>query len=519
MSKTRILLVALDAAEPSLIRKWCAENRLSNLQRLLSEGKSTDLHSPAAEFPDEVWPSIYASNNSAELGKYYYIQPAQNSYDLELVDDAPKGKQFWLTLSEHARRCAIVDIPKIALGPDFNGVQIVNWGAHATRCDSASHPPELIQELVARHGEYPLHSCDNHGRSASEYHKLRNQLIEAVRKRGELFRDLLNRGEWDLFFCAFSESHCSGHQLWHLQDERFPGYDPVDKSGLRDSMLSVFQAIDEELGRLIELAGDEATVIVFPGHGMGAQFHGRDLIPALLELWGMNAEENIEPGSAPEKRIFVRRSLVQWIKTTIPIQLQYVVKRLLPKAIEDAIICRVMGTKKLDPSVRASYVPNNDLNPAFRVNLQGRDPSGRVASEDYEALCDFIVARLAELVNPATGKPAIKKVTRLRDHYAGRYLELLPDITAHWDAAAPIEEVHSPGYGTVIGGHNDLRTGGHASQGFLAVAGPNAPHIEWPDGEPDGKDLAPTILDLLDVSVPPEMEGQSLVAATLDARR
>ena len=124
-------------------------------------------------------------------------------------------------------------------------------------------------------------------------------------------------------------------------------------------MLSVFQAIDEELGRLIELAGDEATVIVFSGHGMGAQFHGRDLIPALLELWGMNAEENIEPGSAPEKRIFVRRSLVQWIKTTIPIQLQYVVKRLLPKAIEDAIICRVMGTKKLDPSVRASYVPNN----------------------------------------------------------------------------------------------------------------------------------------------------------------
>ena len=205
MSKTRILLVALDAAEPSLIRKWCAENRLSNLQRLLSEGKSTDLHSPAAEFPDEVWPSIYASNNSAELGKYYYIQPAQNSYDLELVDDAPKGKQFWLTLSEHARRCAIVDIPKIALGPDFNGVQIVNWGAHATRCDSASHPPELIQELVARHGEYPLHSCDNHGRSASEYHKLRNQLIEAVRKRGELFRDLLNRGN-GIYFSVPSQS-------------------------------------------------------------------------------------------------------------------------------------------------------------------------------------------------------------------------------------------------------------------------------------------------------------------------
>jgi len=514
MSKTRILLVALDSAEPSLIRKWCAENQLPNLKRLLSEGKSTNLHSPAAEFPDEVWPSIYSSINSAELGKYYYIQPAHDSYDLELVDDTPKGKQFWLTLSEQGRRCAVVDIPKIALGPEFDGIQIANWGAHATRCDSASNPPELIQELIARHGEYPLHSCDNHGRSAREYHKLRNQLIAATRKRGELFRDLLSRGGWDLFFCAFSESHCCGHQLWHFQDERFPTYDPSNRNGLRDSMLAVYQAIDAELGKLIESAGEEATVIVFSGHGMGAQFHGRDLVPPLLELWGMNGEKNIEPGSSPEQRIVVRRGLVQWIKETIPIQLQYVVKSLLPKVIEDAIICRVMGTKKLDPSVRASYVPNNDLNPAFRVNLQGRDPSGKVAAKDYEALCEFLIARLAELINPATGKPAIKKVTRLPDHYAGRHLDLLPDITALWDASAPIEQVHSPGYGSVVGGHNDLRTGGHASEGFLAVVGPDARKIEWPKNHPDGKDLAPTILELLDVSVPVEMEGRSLVHRT-----
>ena len=152
---------------------------------------------------------------------------------------------------------------------------------------------------------------------------------------------------------------------------------------------------------------------------------------------------------------------------------QYAVKKILPKKIEDALVCRFMGANKLDADARAFYVPNNDLTPAIRINVKGRDPQGLVPEGDaYEELCEFISARLRELVNPATNRPALRKVSRTRDLYSGRHLEILPDLTAMWSDEAPIEALYSPGYGTVVGGHHDLRSGGHGAEGLLIVRDP-----------------------------------------------
>ncbi len=508
----KVLLLGLDAAEPSCIEKWAAAGSMPNLARLMGSGAWTRLRSPAEEFPDEVWPSIYASQNSARFGKYYYIQPRPGSESLELLDDTHHGEQFWTIASEAGRRCAVIDAPKTALLGKVNGIQVANWGAHATRCESSSHPPEVLGELERRYGDYPLHSCDNHGRSPAEYIRVRDRLIQGVRKRGELLRDVMAREDWDLFFAGFAESHCAGHQFWHLQDPNHPAYDTADPHGLGSAMEDIYAAIDAEAGSLLEAAGGDRNVVVFSGHGMAAQYHGRDLLPTLLHIWGLDRPRNAPPDPAAERRYHIERGLVQALKETVPIGLQYAVKSVMPKRLGDAIICRVMGSKKLNPEARLNYVPNNDLNPAFRVNLRGRDPHGTVQpGEEYDQLLDFLSVRLQELVNTSTGRPAIRKVSRLHDSYEGPYLDTLPDLTAFWSDEAFISEVQSPGYGTVSGAHQDLRTGGHAAYGFLAASGPGL-ELDFESAEPTGKDIAPTVLRLLDVPVPESMEGRPLIA-------
>ncbi len=243
---------------------------------------------------------------------------------------------------------------------------------------------------------------------------------------------------------------------------------------------------------------------------MAAQAYGRELLLTLLHIWGLDGPANNLPDPSAEQRYEIERGLVETLKETVPIQLQYIVKSVMPKKLEDAIICRVMGSKKLDPRARLNYVPNNDLNPAFRVNLKGRDPHGVIEpGAEYEALLDFLSERLAELVNPATGRPAIRKVTRLHDSYQGPHLDVLLDLTAFWSDESFISEVRSPGYGTVAGEHHDLRTGGHAAYGFLAMKGPELA-VDFASREPTGKDIAPTVLRLLGVAVPESMEGRSL---------
>ncbi len=514
----KVLLIGLDAAEPSLIRRWCEQGKLPNISSVAEMGSSTLLRSPAREFPDEVWPAIYASANSGELGKYFYIQPKRNSENLELVNDTPHGTPFWLLASEAGKRCAIVDAPKISAEAGFNGVQLANWGSHATHCDLATHPPELLDELLSKHGPYPIDACDNHGRSDAEYRRMRKRLLQGVRAQGELFRDVLGREPWDLFFCVFSQTHCSGHQFWHFQDQRHPDY--REEPELSQAIEDVYRAVDAQIGALLAEVGPETHVMIVSGHGMTAQFHGRDLMPELLKLWGFDgpADKTADPNN--ERRVEIKPGLVAKLKRAIPIQFQYFVKRWLPKAIEDAIVCRVMGSKKLDSRARVNCVPNNDLNPALRVNLQGRDPHGNVApGEDFERLLDLLERRLISLINPITGETAVRMVTRSSVTHPGANRDVLPDMTAMWKDDAWIGELYSPGFGTVAGNHRDLRTGGHDVDGFLAYRGP-AEGLELESQIPDGKDVAPTVLDLLDVAIPRKMEGRSLfVRAAVGAQR
>ncbi len=509
-SKKKVLLIGLDSAEPSLVHKWADEGHLPHLARLMNQGSTASLQSAAAEFPDEVWPSIYTSRNSAQLGKYYYIQPKAGSSELELIDDAPRhGRQFWEIASAAGSRCAVVDAPKTGLGPPLNGMQLANWGAHATRCETASHPPDLVGRVIAKHGRYPLHSCDMHGLKPEEYRDLRSQLLDGVALRERLLIDLISSEPWGLFFCTFAETHCAGHQFWHLQDPEHPRYDPEDRLGLRNAMRDVYQAVDKAIGSLVAAVGPDTSVLAFSGHGMRAQYHGRDLVPALLEFWGMSQSANTEPHAEPEREVTLKKTFLRTLKDNVPIQWQYVVKKMLPSKIEDMIICRVMGAEKLDTSARAFYVPNNDLTAAIRINLKGRDPRGLVGPEEYDELCGWLTARFQELINPATGEPAIDRVSVIHDTYEGEHLDRLPDLTALWSQESPIDALYSPGYGTVVGSHSDLRTGGHASKGFFIMQSPDGTRFDSPEG--NAKDVAPTVLSLLGVEIPEEMEGRSLV--------
>ena len=149
------------------------------------------------------------------------------------------------------------------------GVYLANWGTHATKTARASHPPELLAEIDRRFGRHPVGECDAVDGHPKALAKLRGRILEGVRIRGELYRSLLSREPWDVFFGAFSEAHCAGHHFWQFLDSTHPNFDPSDRHGLRDTIQRVYQAIDRELGKIIESAGSNTRCLIFSGHGMG----------------------------------------------------------------------------------------------------------------------------------------------------------------------------------------------------------------------------------------------------------
>ena len=507
-SRSRVLLIGLDAAEPALLRRWMDSGHLPRLRRLVQAGAAAELSTPALQFPDLVFHAAYTGRKPANLGRYFFIQPSPRSGALELVNETlVEGETFWETAGRRGRRCIVLDAPKLGLRPSAGGVQLVGWGAHGANPPLGSFPDRLAGEILARHGPYPVAKCDNHGKRTQSYRRLRRRMLAGVEARRALLLEHMRSGPWDVFFAVFAETHCAGHQFWHFEDETHPLHPGAAAHGLRGAMRDVYAAVDRALGDLVDAAGPDTQVIVFSSHGMRPQYHGRDLLPALLRLWGMHAQRNAPADAARERRQVVRQPLLKAVREAVPLPLQYVVKRCMPAQVARTLVVRFAGTVRLEVEARAFYVPNNEITPAVRINLIGRDPFGKVApGREYEELRDFLAARMSELINPRTGRPALDDVSLMDRVYPGGLRHVLPDLTGYWSPAAPIDALYSPGYGTVVGSHRDYRTGGHAPTGFVVMTPAR--------GDLDGADIvdiAPSVLDLLGVPIPAGVEGRSLL--------
>ena len=140
-----------------------------------------------------------------------------------LLEDEPGANHLGRSLARgrrfgHRRRA------KGGAGARVNGLQIGELGGARHRQPSLASAG-LDEGRAAHRGSISLESCDNHGRSARGYLKLRDRLLAGISRRGRLPETSARRENWDLFFGAFSETHCAGHQFWHFQDPAHPAYD------------------------------------------------------------------------------------------------------------------------------------------------------------------------------------------------------------------------------------------------------------------------------------------------------
>jgi predicted AlkP superfamily phosphohydrolase/phosphomutase len=160
--------------------------------------------------------------------------------------------------------------------------------------------------------------------------------------------------------------------------------------------------------------------------------------------------------------------------------------------------------------------------PSIYVNLKGIKPQGIVDPADYDALINHIIAKLAELKDPRNGKPVINRVYRRAEILHGPFANEGADLVLDWwsedslfstlpsfpeDTGKPalIIREHTPSEDSEWGGT-------HRLDGiFVARARPFKAGV----GIEGARlvDFAPTILHLLGVSVPEDMDGSVLTDA------
>lgn len=510
-NSAKIVFIGIDAADKDLIQGWAQAGDLPTFQSLLGRSAWGLTHNPVGLYVGAIWPSFATSLSPARHGCYCYSQLHAGAYQTQQysVFDL-HGQMFWETLSQADRRVAVIDVPRTPPTQPLNGIQIVDWGTHDPDLPDKLYtwPEALAAEIEATYGRDPIGYCNAINRTAAGIQHFRDDLITRAHKKQELSVDILQRDQWDLFMTVFAESHCVGHQCWHLHDASHPKHDPQLAQTVGDPIKDVYMAIDRELGLLLAQIGPETTVIVLASHGMGAHYDGTFLLDDILcRLEGIEAPAMRQQMA---KLLNSRWDQAPLLKGPMQFLKRYVWQPLRNRLWKSDKPLRVAMAEPAISRRKCFTLPNNDVYGAIRINLVGREPQGKVQpGAEYDDFCATLTHDLLDLVNVETGQPLVRRVVHTAEQFQGEYLDELPDLMVEWNRDAPIRKVSSPKIGILEKTFPGVRTGDHKPEGLFFAFGP---HIQPGHVDPVSvMDFAPTIAAMLDVPLP-GVDGQPIVA-------
>jgi predicted AlkP superfamily phosphohydrolase/phosphomutase len=501
-SPARVLVIGLDMGDGVLIRHWTRSGRLPHLATLMSSGAWVDIESTAEVLHTSTWPTFATGTLPGRHGVYYPYQPKPGFQLAQHIENDQYGTStFWTLASAAGRRSVVYDVPETFPDPQFQGRAVFDWGTWAWYGEPSSQPAGLLKELKWRFGPYSL------GLEAKQLglrwpNDIERRLLEAVRYKQLTAQWLLESWDWDLAVVGFCETHPAGHYLWPS------GVDSIESADekLFQPLFHVYAAVDKAVAALSASVPDDVILVVTSGDGVRPNRCAWHLLPAVLERLGYTSSGNAAGGGdSPSSRGMARRGPL------VPAAARRLIANSLPWRVRDRLGVWLQ-TRRMDWSRTRAFTLPTDLEGCIRINLKGREPYGVVEpGAQYHDLCQEIRGHLEELVNPTTGRRAVRHVFVRHETYAGLREEALPDLIVTWNDDAAFSAVNSPRVGSIQGVNPDPRPGTHAPYGFVLAGGPGIPRCQ---GRGHLADVAPTVLRLLGLTDMQGFDGAPLEVLT-----
>lgn len=500
-----MVVIGLDAAEPSLVEQWSGEGRLPVLRFLRSEGAWIRLESGGEISSTSVWPSIYTGTHPGKHGIYYLLQIPREKEQLELVQPEQCGfLPFWTNLDKSGKSSIIVDVPFSYPLSMTNGIQISDWGSYERYWAPRSNPPEILSEISRRFGPYPFgpEMSRDAPLSPRDFRRVRAQLLEGVALKGKVIRWLMANRPWDFFMAAFGEAHPAGHYFWKFHAADNLARHASTPGEFRSAIGDIYQAIDEQIGKIIEGLDKHTTLAIVSGHGMGPNHVGWHLLPQILSKLGLSA--NGAPNGPPGR---VEGSPLSRLRALVPENWRRRLSRRLPEGVRDRLRTHWVNSGIDWSRDRAFSLPTDSLG-FIRVNLKGREPNGLVEpGDEYDKVLSKISDPLKRLNHARSHSPVVREVFRTDEIFPGPERDRLPDLIVTWEDEKEINAAHLPELGTVQSALSDPRSGNHRPRGFAFLYGAGIQRGQLSQGHL--LDIAPTILSYFGLRPPSYMDGRA----------
>jgi predicted AlkP superfamily phosphohydrolase/phosphomutase len=498
-----ICVLQFDAASVAVLDRMLAEGRLPALAGLVERGVRTDLETPAAHFAAGAFHTLYSGIELADHGLFYPFQWDAAAQRARYMTAFPAPPAIWERLARAGRRTLAIDPYESRPPQHWEGTYVCGWQfTDRVVLPRWSLPRTAAAGLARRHRRGP-HATEIFGRpTPRQLLALRAKLVAAPARVATAAVDLLAREAYDLVWLTFSAAHLAGHQFWDLsQLAEAPAR--RERALLVSALADVYEAVDSAMGKVLAVLAPATDVIVTSAVGMDVNSSRADLLPQMLAA--VLAGEPLPPDDGA--------GAIWRLRAAIPPRARGAIARALPDRAALELTAR-LELRGIDWSQTAAFAHPADNQGYVRLNLRGREREGIVAEAEAGELLDRITAGLRTFCDP-DGQPAVARVDRVAEHYAGARAAQLPDLVVQWSErpATMLTGVHSPRFGEVARrGSGSGRSGNHTPGDAWAVVAPGASAPRTPARPPRLADVASTIAAVCGVDGS-GLAGESLLSA------
>lgn len=502
----KVMVISLDGATWDILQPWMEAGYLPHLARLVAAGAAGRLTSTIPPVTVPAWTTFQTGMNPGKHGLFHFTRYQPGTYDTPLVDATSIAPPtLWRILSDAGKRLATINVPMTYPPRPVNGIVVAGLLSPSPR--QAFWPPELYDEVVAAVGLYQVWTSID----AFDYLGVEGfveRVMALARIRAATARYLFAREDWDFFMVHFQATDIIQHALWAWADPRHPDFahkPEEEKAQVR----GFYQALDGWIGELCALAGDERLIIVMSDHGFG---------PAMRRLYLNQWLLNEGLLAAPKPSSFKGR-LLGWAEEAVRRADVFKLRRRLirPRGRGDRMVQWIKRDALIRWSETQAFTPSGPFFGRIYLNTVGREPQGIVPpGAAWEALRERIAERLLALRDPANGQPIVEQVWRREDIYHGDRAVELPDLVVK--PADGYQIVTEFRRGLLVEAVPGFHSGTHRMEGILALHGPGIRQGVTLKGASIA-DVAPTILHLMGLPVPLNMDGRVLEAALDESLR
>ena len=398
-----------------------------NLTEIRETGIGTPINSVIPPESSACWPALTTGQNPGETGVYGFQERRQDSYETYVPTGRDVAADRVWDRVHDAGRSASVLNVPVTYPPQSNLQRMVS-GFLSPGIEEAVHPGGLARTLRDVDYRIDVDARLGHHSDKEAFFQDAHATLEA---RTDAFEHVIERDDWDLFFGVFMTPDRVNHFAFADYESGGPN---------RDAFLDFYRALDAAIGRLHAALPDNVPLVIASDHGftpLDLEFDAN----AWLAQNGWLSYESADPDSLAD----------------------------------------------IDIDSRAyALVPGR-----FYVNLEGREPNGRVPADTYEAVRSELATALEGIRDPE-GRPVIDRVVDREEAFTGEHTDRAPDLVAIPEGGFDLKAGFDPSAPVFSSGpRNGMHTFENAT---LIVDRP----VDVP-AEPDLLDIAPLLLDFLDL--------------------